>query len=249
MYKMSREKGFDPVVMTPKLATHTQKQVKEFAFCGTCEDLFNKGGEGYVSQLVFDGESFPLLGRIKLAPFAGIRMTSGNFERFSGRKLGIDTDKLAYYAVSLVWRSAVEKWRTLEGQTTSVVMDENRKEQLRRYLLGNAELPRDVGVVVTVCTDRESQGWVYSPTLTRGSDASTNGLTRYGVLVRGILFHVMLDVPGRFPLDTVCCVRSPEKMMFVRDCSDETRHSFKVLNASARVADNLKKRAAKVQSS
>ena len=246
MYKMSREKGFEPVVMTPQFATHTQKQVKEYMFCSRCEDLFNKGGERYVTGLVFDGESFPLLDRIKLAPFAGIRMSKGDLEVFSGRKLGIETEKLAYYAVSLVWRSAVHKWRTLGGQTTTVEMEEEHKERLRQYLLGHGGLPREMGVSVTVCTDRESQGWVFTPTLSKGSDFTTHGMTKYGVLVRGLLFHVMVKVPGRFPLDTVCCVKSSEKVLWVRNCREETKRSFDVLNAKARVAENLKKRAATI---
>lgn len=248
MYKMSREKGYDPVVMTPKVATHTQRQVKEFMFCRDCEDLFNKGGESYVTRLVYDGESFPLLDRIKLSPFAG-RVNGGGLEEFSGRKLGIDTDKLGYYAISLVWRAAMEKWRTLERQTTTVEMNEKQREQLRQYLLGRADLPRDAGVVVTVCTDRESQGWVSAPTLSKGSDFTTHGLTQYGLLVRGILFHVMVDVPGRFPLENICCMRSPKKVIWVRNCREEAKESFKALNAQARVAENLKKRAAKIQAS
>src|SRR5258708_6784960 len=134
MYKMSREDGFDPVVMTPQVATHTQKQVKEYMFCVKCEDLFNKGGEKYMTGLVFNGESFPLLERMKLAPFAGIRVSKAGLEKCSGLKLGIDTEKMAYYAISLVWQATAEKWRTLEGQTTKVEMDEKRKEEVRRYL-------------------------------------------------------------------------------------------------------------------
>lgn len=241
IYRMSREKGFNPVVMTPRLATHTQHQVKEYMFCEKCEDLFNKGGESYVSTLVYNGQSFPLLDRIKLAPFAG-RVVSNGLERFSGEKLGINTDKLAYYAVSLVWRAAVYKWRTLEDQTTTVELDEKRKEQFRQYLLGNTGLPDDVGVVVTVCTDAESQGWVFLPTREIGSHFITYAITKYAVLVRGIMFHVMLDVPGRLPMKDMCSVRSEEKLIWVRSCVEETKESFKRLRANARVAENLKNR-------
>src|SRR5215510_172459 len=95
MYRMSREKGLNPVVMTPRLATHSQHQVKEYMFCGECEDRFNKGGESYVSTLVYNGKSFPLLDKIRLSPFAGKMVNREGLEMFSGLKLGIDTDKVA----------------------------------------------------------------------------------------------------------------------------------------------------------
>ncbi len=237
IYKMSRQGRYAPVVMTPELATHTAKQVKEYMFCEECEDRFNKGGEKYVTSLVYNGEAFPLLDRIRLAPLAGRRVNRRGLMQYSGKKMGIDTDKLAYYAVSVVWRAAVHKWKTLGTQTTSVELSDERKEQFRRYLLGYIGLPHDVGVVVTVCTDLASQGLVFFPTRSKGSEFTT-----YAVLVRGIYFRVLVDVPGRFPLDQVCCVHSAEKVIWVDDCVEDTTHSFKTLNAMAKVAENLKRR-------
>jgi hypothetical protein len=236
IYKMSIQGKFAPVVMTPELATHTSKQVKDYVFCAECEDRFNKGGEGYVTRLVFDGKSFPLLERMNLAVFAGKRVNREGLMVYSGRRMGIDTEKLAYYGVSLVWRSSVHRWRTLGGQITSVELSEEHKEQFRRYLLGQTGLPADVGVVVTVCNDLASQGLVFFPTQTKGAH-----MTNYATLVRGIYFRVLVDVPGRFPLSHVCCVRSDEKVIWRDDCWEETRHSFKTLNAMAKIAENLKK--------
>jgi hypothetical protein len=194
LYKMSRDARYAPVVMTPEVAMHTSQQVRDYVFCERCEGLLYKGGEEYVTGLVNDGKSFPLFGRITLAPFAGKRVNARGLMQYSGVKLGIDTDKLAYYAISLVWRAAVHKWRTLGQQNTSVALSDKHKEQMRRFLLGQIGLPHDLGIVVTVCTDLGSQGLVFAPTRSKGTDFST-----YAVLVRGIYFRVIIDVPGRFP--------------------------------------------------
>jgi hypothetical protein len=236
MYKMSRERGLAPVVMTPELATHTSKQVRDYVFCSDCEDRFNKGGEKYVTSLVYNGKSFPLLDRINLASLAGKRANQEGLMQYSGKKMGIDTGKLTYYAVSVVWRSAAQKWKTLGNQTTSIELSDSRKEQFRRYLLGRIGLPHDVGVVVTVCTDLASQGLFFVPTLTKGS-----AFTTYSVLVRGVYFRILVDLPGRFPIHHVCCVHSPERVIWVNDCFEKTKHSFKALNAMAKVAENLKR--------
>jgi hypothetical protein len=109
---------------------------------------------------------------------------------------------------------------------------------MRRLLLGQIGLPHDLGIVVTVCTDLGSQGLVFAPTRSKGTDFST-----YAVLVRDIYFRFIIDVPGRFPLHEVCCVHSPEKVIWVDGYDTETRHSFAALNAYAKVAANLKRRA------
>ena len=53
----------------------------------------------------------------------------------SGERIGIDADKVAYYALSVVWRAAVHRWKTIGQQTTSVVLG-SEEENIRKYLIG-----------------------------------------------------------------------------------------------------------------
>jgi len=66
-----------------------------------------------------DGRWFPLLERMLLVP------TPLKIERetitLSGKAMGIDTDALAYFALSILWKGAVHKWPTVEGQTLWLV--------------------------------------------------------------------------------------------------------------------------------
>lgn len=235
VYNMCRDGAYAPVVMTPSLATHTSRQIRDYVFCRACEDRLNKGGERYVTGLICDGQSFPLLQRITLAPFAGKPVNSAGLMQYSSTKLGIDSSKLAYYAISLVWRAAVHVWRTLGQQTTSVELSSSRKEEFRRFLMGYTSLSHDVGVVMTVCTDVVSQGLVFTPTRLKTAD-----FTRYAILVRGIYFRIIVDVPGRFPLTQVCLIHSPNNAIWVESCDEHTRHSFRSLKAYAKVATNLR---------
>lgn len=233
IYAMSRDKLYSPVVMTPKLATHTSRQVHDFVFCKECEDRFNKGGEGYVSGMVCNGSSFPLLDRIRLA-LPGKRMENQGVQ-YSGKALGINTDKLAYYAVSIVWRAAVHRWNTLDRQKTSVEMTDERLKQLRLFLMGHIGFPADIGVLVVVCVDMESQGFSFTPTKMHDEK-----LTSYAMLINGIYFQVMMDIAPRFPFHEVCCIHSPGNVIFVGNRAEETSHWFGLLKSEARVARNLK---------
>ena len=120
--------------MTPEIVLQTSLQVSDYVFCNNCEDRFSKGGEKYVTALVYRKDRFPLLEKIKLALY---KVEATHLE-VSAEKIGIDTDKLAYYAVSVVWRAGVHVWKTIGQQTTSVVLPEADLENMRKYLPGEA---------------------------------------------------------------------------------------------------------------
>ena len=78
-------------------------------------------------------------------------------------------------------------------------------ESMREYLLGETPLPDNVGVVVTVCTDRLSQLQVLFPTM---SCEPTN-YQDYWFLVLGLRFNVMVGLArAKVDFSRVCCVRS-----------------------------------------
>ncbi len=235
IYRLIREEaGEDPIVMTPQVVLQTSLQVSEYVFCKECEERFSKGGERYVTGLVYRKHKFPLLDKIKLALY---KVEKTHVE-VSAEKIGIDTDKLAYYAVSVVWRAGVHIWKTIGQQTTSVVLSPENLESMRKYLLGEAPLPDNVGVVVSVCTDRLSQLQVLFPTMLV---APTN-YQDYWFLVRGIRFNVMVGLGGaKVDFSKICCVRSPGRKLFVMDMEGITLESVKHFAGNAKVAQNVRR--------
>lgn len=56
---------------------------------------------------------FPLLDRMNLAlPFK----TEEKHVIYSGEAMGIDTESLAYYVLSVLWKGSVHEWTTLNEQ-------------------------------------------------------------------------------------------------------------------------------------
>src|ERR1035438_7986244 len=110
MYKRLRNastKNLNPVIVTSKVTSSTSRQIKHHLLCSDCEDRFNKNGEMEVLKWVSDGKRFPiveLLGRS--VPFS----MAQDFTVYSGTTVGIDTEKFAYFALSVVWRAAVHQW-------------------------------------------------------------------------------------------------------------------------------------------
>jgi len=230
LYKLARQPGFDPVVMTPGLATHTSRQIHDFAFCRECEQRFSRNGEDYVMKLVPRAHTFPLLERLQFVR-TPISVSSG-VATYVTTKTEIDTRIMAYFAMSVFWRAAVHRWATLGSQKTSFELPAEEMEPTRRFLLGGTGFPARAHIVTTVCLDEISQGHVLSPHGVQNEAKSTSRM----LLVRGIYFRLMFDPSFR----EVCTVCSSGRFLFVDNCGQETFDTLNYLKEGAKVAKNLK---------
>ena len=144
-------------------------------------------------------------------------MPGSQGQTFSGLACGIDTDKLGYFALSVLWRAAVREWRTAKDERYQIQLGEY-EEPMRQYLLGTAGFPQNVSVVATVCSDSLSR-YFSLPTLAKFKIP----ITAFAMMTLGINFLVILH-----PLapEQVCCVRSPHRVISKRDCRMKTIESI-----------------------
>jgi hypothetical protein len=225
MYKYARDpdvtkKNRNPVLVTAKATITTSKQITDYVLCACCEDLFNKNGESWMLKQVWNGKRFPLRDRLGAAlPLQ--HYTLANTVAFSGAATGIDTDKLGYFALSVIWRAGVHQWDIpLVGKTT-VLNIGTVEEPMRQFLLGEAAFPTNVAILAAVCTDPYSRGLFYRP-------AQTTGLpgTSFVMLTLGV--HFMVFTGDSIPpiLRQMCCVKSAAKVIFQRDCSQKALEAY-----------------------
>jgi hypothetical protein len=130
------------------------KHIKVPLLCNECEGLFDRNGESEVLRHIAPKsfKYFPLHEKLRLAlP----REECADISRFSGDDVGVDMDKFAYFALSLVWRGAVHDWVMFDGTVRPRTMLGGFEEPIRQYLAGEATLPPDTAVIVIVCTDDE----------------------------------------------------------------------------------------------
>jgi hypothetical protein len=134
---------------------------------------------------------FELLNKLNVAmPFK----EEPNLEAYSGTAIGIDTEPLAYFALSVVWRSSVRKWKTLKQQTTGVSLGKFQ-EPIRKYLAGEGTFPTGVVVTVWVCTDLAARFSTFAP-----SENVNMPSPAYSLLVRGLWSHIITG--DNLPLST-----------------------------------------------
>ena len=85
--------------MTSEVVVPISKQLRDYLLCHECERRFSEQGENWIARQVYDGKDFPLLDRLNVA--VPLHATP-HLQIFSGADVGIDTGKLAYFALSVV---------------------------------------------------------------------------------------------------------------------------------------------------
>jgi hypothetical protein len=205
LYRGSKRKKV--TIFSDSGAIEEPEQVKDYLLCSECEQRFGQRGESEVLRAIAAkaGKAFPLHER--LSEGEGFLVKTEDLTYFSGPSVGLDMDHFAYFALSVAWRGAVHAWRFPDGETVSSLDLGEFREPLRRYLLGEAGLPRDIVVLVLVMSDAESRQWWLLPT-----PIHEDNCLNIRFHARGVFFRIMLgrDIPQVFR--NHCCT-GPDKLL------------------------------------
>jgi hypothetical protein len=182
---------------------------------------------------VWNGSRFPLGDRLKLAV---PEKTTSEVVWFSGTAVGIDTAKLAYFGLSVLWRAAVHVWPAAPGEETGLLDLGNMQEPLRKYLHEESAFPAKAAVIVHVCTDSPSIQTFHLPAPVSGIPGTVFVMTTLGI-------HFMIAIGVMPPVyHELCCVASPKKVILQRNCLEKTLMNFarlKKTGKTAKILDNL----------
>ena len=141
-------KNPNPVVLSGGKAKQSSLQVRDYKFCGACEERFNKGGETWILNKIpqnygdpfwlhtlLNSKSPTVIGNDLLFPQAGIPE--------------LDMAKLVYFALSIFWRGT-RRWSAVEGGQPPKLYLGRHEKAIRAFLLGRGKLPEDVVITVAV---------------------------------------------------------------------------------------------------
>jgi hypothetical protein len=175
----------------------------------------SEGGEKYVLGLVNDrDQKFPLLDILKKS-----QATCGaHWSQYSVTDTpGIDRRKLAYFGISVFWRASVATWKDARGfPDIQIELGRKYNEELRRFLLGEAEIPRLAFLVVYVCSDSASARQSFAP--------ANNGKTKVGRLtgfaVRGIEFIFGIGKAVPVYQRNLSLTNSKSQWIHLKDCNE-----------------------------
>jgi hypothetical protein len=221
LYPSKSQKAF-AITAGGAMSKDPREQIKDHLLCSGCEDLFNHGGETEVLKwLAPRAKRFSLSERLRLTlPREQFR----DIARYAAYDVGADGDKFAYFALSVIWRGAVHQWSLSGRQVTQAPVDLGAHEQaVREYLLGKTSFPKDVAVIVIVCSDNGSREFWTLPV--QNFEAACQN---YKFIARGVVFRVLIgeQIPPRFH-DESCS--SPRKCIFHASCAHRTNRELRDL--------------------
>ena len=123
------------------------KQVKDYVFCGDCEQCFGKVETWIKAMLPEVGGPFLL--RERLMKQAPIDKTADweLYETVSNPEINVD--KLTHFGIGVFYKGAVHPWKNGTPEPYLEVAPEEQ-EALRKYLLGLADLPKGMALSVSV---------------------------------------------------------------------------------------------------
>jgi len=233
LYRMSRDPTAwnpNPIVITRKTTKPISRQIADYLLCHNCERLLNENGEAWMVTQVFNGRDFPLMDRLNVAvPI----QRAPSVEMFSGTQIGLNMERLAYFALSVFWRGSVHRWRLHDG---SIVFNPLGafEEPIRRFLVGEAGFPTDVSLVAIACTDSASQGSFYTPAKIKGVS-----YTGHGMLVRGVHFRMFTGTSFPQVVRNICCYTGPQRPIMKASCQRISLEAFRFLHATSRPSVEL----------
>jgi hypothetical protein len=219
LYKVVRDERVDvvhPWVITTDVTIQSPRQVSDYLLCAECERRLEQGGESwFIPQCWRNPTTFPL--RACLVEAQPIPKMEAGVAIYEGaRILDLDVDRLAYFAVSIFWRAAAHQW-AFHKETVRRLKLAAYQERLRQYLLGGS-FPADAVLVVLVAYGMEEMrnGSISFPHLSKRD----KGWRRYSFTVPGVTFWLFVGRAIPSEIQRMCCVRSPQKLLFSSDQVD-----------------------------
>jgi len=191
-----------PVTFGERGVRQLSDQLRDYVFCKECEGCLNENGERWVlANIPQDYDApFPLRAALMALPpvFVNKEIDLYNVAGVSA----FETDKLVYFAMSMFWRGAVHDWETKHGSQTPRVELCAYEEPIRRFLVGEQRLPRQVVPTVDIWHAKRVLQAAHVPQASHLAECQ-----RYWFYIPGIIFSLYFG--ERIPADV--CLRDATK--------------------------------------
>jgi hypothetical protein len=216
LYKKARSSGGkgnqDPLLVTKSARKRSSYQITDYVLCRECEHRFNVNGESYVMQVVAKQNlDFPLLETLKSTTPT---LKHENWDTYSATDTpSIEREKIAYFAISVVWRASIHTWAQVDGESVKIDLGPKYNEQIRKYLMGETHVPKSVSLQVIACSDLVNRISFFPP----AENQKTHDRT-FIFLARGVLFFFRASNTLTGFQKRLSIVNNTNQWITIRDC-------------------------------
>ena len=195
LIRARQERNPNPVNVSDTGHYTTSKPYKDYLLCEDCEKRFAARGEKWMSQNWYRGRGcFKLSEALQRSTPAVLLDDNTQFYRGASIE-EIETDKLVYFGLSVIWRAGVNRWSD-DHRTINIDLGPYL-EPLRLFLLDETPFPRSMLLAVRVSSLTDYVPSVNYPESRREAICRYHGfgvLGVYFVLFVGKQIHVDLPI-------------------------------------------------------
>lgn len=200
-------KNPNPVVVNRERPTYTtSKQVVDYLLCGECEQRFSRYGEDWVLKHCYrDEKNFPLREILRRHK----SLSDGEILVYpSARIPEIDSARLIYFAMSVLWRAGVHTW-PWEGDEIHIQLGPYL-EPIRKFLLDKQGFPSNMALFVRVLAINYLLQTSRPP-----ESANHDGAHSHHFAMPGIAFLLVVGKRGLEGSETASTAPGPERYICV----------------------------------
>jgi hypothetical protein len=194
-YALLRTPDHAPVHLSTEKLYSSVKQIKDYVFCNSCEQCFGKA-EGWIKLMLPQiGGPFPLRDRLmKQTPVIqepdwALYETASNPE--------INVEKFMHFGIGVFYKGSVHPWNNGTTRPYTPLAPEDQ-EALRQYVLGNANLPKNMALIISV----DSLPVVWQAMIQPYPAEPLQDFKHYLFYIPGILFQLLIgdSVQDAYPM-------------------------------------------------
>ena len=206
--RQEQDENPNPIVVTPRGALATSRQISNRLLCGQCEDRFSRCGERFVLSQCLRNSGFEIRDKLQsLSPACesgevAVYDVTGDQE--------IRADQYLYFAASVFWRASARQWHHHGRPVNRISLGTTYEDQFREYLLDEADFPDNGRVFVHVWRSTGPGATSVLPCSER-----INGTLRHKFCIPGLLFVLFLGQNTRTDHDRLALNSSTGRYLWL----------------------------------
>lgn len=155
LYEYCREGEHRPIRVGGGFVLPTDRQTQAYLLCEGCEDILNKGGEGWFADKLATWErTFPLYDLLARLP-PDLDIEEGMVLYWAAKNPEIKVDKLTHFALGMFWKASVHSW---SGTATNPrIALGPYSEQIRAWLRSESGFPKHIYLIMVVSPPLRAQ--------------------------------------------------------------------------------------------
>jgi hypothetical protein len=240
IYPLCGNPEFPPVRVMEEAVMPTSRQVQDHLLCWDCEGILNSEGENWVVPLLAElNGPFPLREMLlKQKPIetigdVGIYAAAQNPE--------IDVPKLTHFGIGLFFKAAVHSWRG-GIEKPWIALEPDDIEGLRLYLLGEADLPPNIALSVTIDSSP-----ICLPAFHDAYRVVNDTFTVFCTFVPGLVYNLFIGADAQERMKGLVINGNPLAPVQYTKMAVILRNLFRERSKGPRIASKLKETTAEIE--